>query len=58
MCKDRLERIRVGRALVLAIPFDTGKPERNTARVVRARLNVVERDLDDAARGAPFNHRY
>ena len=44
---NRRERIRLGGRLVVAIALDAGKTERQAAGILRAGLDVVERDLRD-----------
>src|SRR5436309_13527244 len=44
---NRLDRIRLGRRLVLAVALDAGEAEGHAAGVLRALLDVAEGDLDD-----------
>ena len=44
---DGLDRVGVGRGLVVAVPADASEPQRDAARVAARRLHAVERDLDD-----------
>jgi len=52
---NRLERVRLVRALVLAISLHPGESEGNSARIARARLNAIEGDFDDEL-GAHLHH--
>src|SRR6185436_15762367 len=47
---DGRERVRLGRGLVAAIPLDAREAEREAARILGARLDVVERDLGNDLR--------
>src|SRR5881296_2537130 len=44
---DRLDRVGLGRVLVLTVAFHPGEPEREPGRVLAALLHVAERDLSD-----------
>src|SRR3954453_2592180 len=46
MGEDRLQRVRLGGGLVLAIADDPGEAQRDAARIARGGLDAVERDLD------------
>ena len=47
---DGLNRVRQGGGLVGPVAFHAREPQRKPSRVMRALLNVVERDLDDELR--------
>src|SRR5258706_8365579 len=47
---DGRERVRFGRGLVAAIALDAREPESEAARILGARLDVVERDLGNDLR--------
>ena len=50
---DGVERVGVGRVLVLAVATDAREPQRDATRVAGRRLRAVERDLDDQLRPLP-----
>jgi hypothetical protein len=47
---DRLDRVGLLRTLVGPVPLDPCEAKRNAARIARAALDAVERDLDDQLR--------
>ena len=47
---DRLHRVRLFDALVVAIALHAREAQRESARIARARLQIAERDLDDELR--------
>ena len=50
MARTRVDRVGVARRLVGPVPLHAREPERDAARIARARLDSVEGDLDDELR--------